>query len=267
MFKYAVAHRGADEIGCGSSDGQCTFGGWNPRRDLRRAGFHVGVYRAREGKLLNAWVSARAAAEALRKQYFETVVGIVDSTISEITVLLLAFEYFRRYQMDVQIAFYKRRAEDHRRDAAKLLSVSALSVALAAASVAIAAILSGRNPAWVSIAALGTVATALASFAATKESVDQNRQNAERYTNTCDALHLLKGKLDSVRAAAAADAREPVTVFVAAVHQQIMAEHQQWLSAAQSIQPAIDKLQEALDKLKQRSQDSEAAAKASGQQT
>jgi hypothetical protein len=190
------------------------------------------VYRSREGKLLDAWVSARAAAETLRRQYFETVTSIVEKTNSPIMVVLLAFEYFRRYQMDVQIAFYNRRAEDHRRAASKLLSASTFLVALASASAAIAAILSGRNPAWVSVAALGTVATAFASFAATQESVNQSRQNAERYTVACDALSLLKRKLDAVRAAAAADEREPVTQFVAAVHDQIW-----WNTGSGSPQP------------------------------
>jgi len=209
------------------------------------------VYRAREGKLLDNWMSARAAAEALRAQYFEAVTSVeVVGTDSPITPALLQFEYFRRYHLDVQIAFYRRRAEDHRRDADRLMRISARSVALASISAGLAAVLSAQNTAWVSIAALGTVATALASFATTQESVNQSRRNAEKYSATCDALSLLKRKLDDVRSAAAAGERAPVKQFVTAAQEQIAAEHRQWLAAAQSMQPAIDKLDDMLSNLK-----------------
>jgi hypothetical protein len=154
------------------------------------------VYRAREGKLLDNWMTARAAAEMLRRQYFEAVTSFVaPGNVSPIAPALLQFEYFRRYQLDVQIAFFQSRAADHRRDANRLLSLGAGSVALASIGAGLAAVLSGINPSWVAIAALGTVATALASFASTKESVNQSRQNAERYTNTCDALTLVNESL------------------------------------------------------------------------
>jgi SMODS and SLOG-associating 2TM effector domain 1 len=214
------------------------------------------VYRAREGKLLDNWMRARAAAESLRTQYFETITSLqlADSN-SPITPALLQFEYFRRYQLDVQVAFYRRRAEDHGRDADRLLVTSAYSVALASISAGLAAVLSGVNPAWISIAALGTAATALASFASTKESVNQSRRNMERYTNTCDALTLLKRKLDAVRTAAAAGEMEPMKQFVKAAHEQIGAEHRQWLAAAKSMQPAIDKLEDTLSKLKSKTKE------------
>jgi hypothetical protein len=94
------------------------------------------VYRAREGKLLDRWMSARAGAETLRRQYFEAITNLdLPDKSSPITPALLEFEYFRRYQLDVQIAFYERRARDHRRDADRLLHVSAYSVALASVSV------------------------------------------------------------------------------------------------------------------------------------
>jgi hypothetical protein len=196
-------------------------------------------------------MGTRAAVEALRKQYFETVTTLEPPAAdSPLTPVLLQFEYFRRYQLDVQIAFYKRRAADHRRDAERMLRISTYSVGMASISAGLAAVLSGLNPTWVSIAALGTVATALASFATTKESVNQSRQNMERYTNTGDALTILKRKLDDVRNAAAAGQREPVIQFVAAAHDVMSAEHKQWLAAAQSIQPAIDRLEDTLSKLK-----------------
>jgi hypothetical protein len=223
------------------------------------------VYQAREGKLLDNWMSVRATAEALRAAYFEAITSVeVQDNNAPMPAALLEFEYFRRYQLDVQIAFYQTRAADHRRDADRMLRISAGAVALASISAGLAGVLGGLNTAWVSIAALGTVATALASFAATKESVNQSNRNAERYTNTCDALTLLKRKLDVVRIAAAAGQREPMKQFVAAAHEQISAEHRQWLATAQSIQPAIDKLDDTLSKLKPKQAEPPLSASAQG---
>jgi len=209
------------------------------------------VYQAREGKLLDNWMSARAEAETLRKQYFETITGLeLTDNSSAIAPALLQFEYFRRFQLDVQVSFYQRRSADHRKNADRFLQVSAYSVALGSISAGLAAILTGLSPAWASIAALGTVATALSAFAANRETVNQSRQNLDRYTKAYEALTTLKRKLDAVRAAAITGEREPITQFVAAAHEQITAEHRQWLAAAQSVQPALDKLDESLAKLK-----------------
>ena len=219
------------------------------------------LYRAREGKLLDNWMSARAGAEDLRRQYFETVTcaDCADAG-SQIPPALLQFEYFRRYQLDVQTAFYERRGNAHRRDANRLLWMSSYSVVLASIGAELAAVLSGLNPAWLALGALGTVATALAAFAATKESVNQSRRNAELYSNTGDALVLLEAKLDAVRAAAVGGEREPVKQFVAAVHDQLAAEHRQWLKAGESIQPAIEKLDETLKAVRQKPKEEQATA-------
>jgi hypothetical protein len=204
------------------------------------------VHQTREGKLLDNWMSTRAEAEALRSQYFEEVSGLdVPNASSAIAPALLQFEYFRRYQLDVQIRFYDKRTGEHKREADKWMRLSSYSVAGAA----IATGLSGLDPALVSIAALGAVATALGSFASTKDVVNQSRRNADLYGKTRDALVRLQGKLDDVRAAAAAGEREPVKQFVTAAHELLAAEHREWLKEAESIQPAIDKLEQTLSDL------------------
>jgi SMODS and SLOG-associating 2TM effector domain 1 len=210
------------------------------------------VYQTREGRLLDDWKSARAAAEALRWQYFEKVTSLESlNAESAIPLPLLQFEYFRRYELDVQIKFYAKRAKEHKHDADYWMKLSSYSVALASISAGLA----GLDPAWVAVAALGSVATALGSFASTSDSVNQSRTNAEIYSKTKDALGQLQGKLDEVRAAAAAGERDPIKQFVAATHEQLAAEHRQWLKAADSIQPAIDKLEETLEKLKAQPQE------------
>ena len=208
------------------------------------------LFQVREGRLLNGWMNSRAAAEALRMQYFETVTNAQSvATASTLPVALLQFEYFRRYQFDVQLAFYDKRALDHRRDADRILRLSAAAVAVASMSAGIA-VLGLLNTTWISVAALGAIATALSSFASATEGINQSRRNLESYTKARDALALLQRKLDDIRVAAADGEREPMKQFVAAVHDQLSAEHRQWLDAVQGIQPAIDRLDDALSKLK-----------------
>lgn len=208
------------------------------------------LFRARQGGLLEAWMSARAAAEALRAQYFEAVASAEPAgAVSEIPLALLQLEYFRRYQFDVQMAFYEKRSGEHRRDADHLLQISAAAAALASVGAGLAAFLGLLDAAWVSIAVLGTVGTALSSFASTKEAIGQSRRNSSSYAKARDALALLARRIDQIRTAAADGERETLRQFVAAVHDQLSAEHRQWLAASQSIQPALETLDAALAKL------------------
>jgi hypothetical protein len=221
------------------------------------------LFQVKGGNLLGSWMGARAAAEALRAQYFEGVISFAPAAGgSSIPLPLLQLEYFLRYQFDVQVAFFGRRAADHNREAGLMLKLSAGAVALASISAGLAVVLGVSYPRWVSIAVLASIATALSSFAATKEDVSQNRRNAERYNNARSALALLKVKLDDVRAAAANGQSEPIQQFVAATHEQIFAEHRQWLAAVQNVQPAIDQLDETLAKLKAKVDPSQSSATA-----
>jgi len=208
------------------------------------------LFRARQGGLLDAWMSARAAAEALRTKYFEAVTNADPAEVSsEIPLSLLQFEYFRRYQFDVQKKFYDQRGQDHRRDADRLLQISAVAAGLASIGAGLAASLGLLGTAWVSIAVLGTLGTALSSFASTKEAIGQSRRNSESYAKARDGLALLARRIDNVRSAAADGEREPLRQFVAVVHDLLSSEHRQWLAAAQTIQPALDALDTALAKL------------------
>ena len=219
------------------------------------------VHRTREGALLHNWMSARAEAEALRWQYFEAVINAEIASGDSPNALLFQFEYFRRYELDVQIKFYTKRAAENKRDADNWTRLSSYSVAGAA----IAAGVSGLHPKLIPFAALGAVATALGSFAATKDVVNQSRRNADLYNTTGDALVKLAGKLDDVRVAAAAGEREPVKQFVTAVHEQLAAEHRQWLQAAEGIQPAIDKLEQTLSDLQAKRQSKQPPGPAQGE--
>jgi hypothetical protein len=206
------------------------------------------LFRIREGKLLEKWMTARAGAETARLSYFEKVTGVRDvDEGSAIPLPLLQLEYFRRYQLDIERAYYRNRGREHGIAAAKMLTISAFSVALGSLATGLAGFLGGAiSSGWVSIAGLGTIATALSAFASGKEAVGQDRRNEERYGRTLEALESLAGRLDQVRNSAAEGAREPLQQFVAAVHEQVSLEHRQWLGAAENTQASLAKLEEAL---------------------
>lgn len=200
------------------------------------------------GKLLERWMTARAAAETYRVQYFEAVVAPAeDDAQAAVPLLLLQLEYFRRYQFDVQRAFYKERGAQLRRTATSLLAVAAAAIAFASVATGLGGILGGAlGPQFAGIAALAVVATALSSYVSARESMSQARRNAERYAKTRDALEALAGRLDEVRETAAANQRKPLEEFVAAVHEQTSLEHRQWLEAGKEISDLVTKLDDAL---------------------
>lgn len=206
------------------------------------------LFRIREGKLLETWMAARAGAETARLSYFDLVTSAQDAgEVSVIPLPLLQLEYFRRYQLDIERAFYKNRRRDHRSAADKMLTVSAFAVALGSLATGLGGLLgAAANPRWVSIAGLGAIAAALSAFASAKEALGQDRRNEERYGRALDALDSLAGKLDQVRNSAAAGAREPMQQFVAAVHEQVSLEHRQWLGTAENTQASLARLEDAL---------------------
>jgi MFS family permease len=207
--------------------------------------------RLRDGKLFEEWVTNRATAEMQRLDYFDKVTAAEDgSPDSPIPLPLLQLEYFRRYQLDVQQAYFSERSQDHRRDAERTLRLAGLAVFLSSVAAGIAGVLGGAlSPVFASIAAVGVVGSALSAFASAREALSQDRRNAERYARTRDALVLLYGRLDAVRKAVAGGDRAPLTAFVIAVHDQLASEHRQWLAGAEGAKEAIAKLEESLKTL------------------
>lgn len=204
----------------------------------------------RNGNLLEDWMSKRAAAETYRLVYFETVVGSAaadrPATQSGIPIDLLKLEYFRRFQLDVQRNYYRERAKQHRAEAAKTLSYGSLAVAGAALATGTAGVLSVLNAQFAAIAALGTIFAGLSSYSAIRESVHQDRRNAERYVRTSRVLEEITKRLDDVRKAVYASGSEPLDKFVKAVDEQLSLEHRQWLGDQSLAQGALGELQRIL---------------------
>jgi hypothetical protein len=206
------------------------------------------LFKVRCGHQLERWMTARAAAETQRIRYFEVATTLSgDGEHSSIPLPLLQLEYFRRYQLEVQRAFYRRRGADHERAADKMLTLSSIAAAMASFATGIAGLLGG---AWVSLAGCAVVATGLSTFASAKEAVNQDRRNMERYRRTLDALESLSGRLDAVRMATALGEREAKDRFVSAVQEQVSLEHRQWLETSESTRASIARLDAALGTLK-----------------
>jgi hypothetical protein len=207
------------------------------------------LFRVREGHLVEAWMTERAQAESARLEYFATLVKAETAEPSALPLGLLKLEYFRRYQLDVQLAFYDRRGRQHRQSADRTLALGGFAAALAAVASGSAGIAASIEAPWAALAAFGVVGTALAAFAATREGVNQDRRNAERYGRTLSALEILRGRLDDVRAGVLAGSQDVLEEYVAAVHEQLSLEHREWLSGAETTRSAIGRMDEALAKL------------------
>lgn len=212
----------------------------------------VWLFKIREGRQLERWMTARAAAEIQRIKYFKLATTLKDDgKDSSIPLPLLQLEYFRRYQLDVQRAYYRRRGADHERATDSLLTLGAFAAAGAPVATGIGGLLrGGLGPEWVSIAGLAVIATALSQFASAKEAVSQDRRNMDRYRITLEALESLSGKLDDVRMAAALGERDLLNKFIAEIHDQLSLEHRQWLKSSEGVTESIAKLEGDLAELK-----------------
>jgi SMODS and SLOG-associating 2TM effector domain 1 len=206
----------------------------------------MSLFRVREGNLLEAWMSGRAYAETARLSYFSTLMQGGDDRTSDPPLGLLKLEYFRRYQLDVQITYYTKRGHDHRQAADWTLMLGGFAVAAGAVAAGSAGVLAAIDQRWAALAAVGVIGTALAAFAATREAVNQDRRNAERYGRTLSALEILRGRLDDVRAGVLKGSQDVLEEYVAAVHEQLSLEHREWLSGAESTRSAIGKMDETL---------------------
>jgi len=206
------------------------------------------LFRIQTGKLLEAWMSRRAKAETHRLRLFELATQAPDQSelASEIPLPLLQLEYFRRYQLDVQIAYYKSARQRHARAAHNILVLSGIAVFLGTIATGLSGILGSFVPDLASFAALGVMGVALSTYAVTKEGVSQDRRNAERYERIGEYLAELRKKLDDVRRAAAENNREPMERFVFA----LSLEHRQWLKATEGTKESVSRLQESLEKHK-----------------
>ena len=83
----------------------------------------------------------------------------------DIQLDLLKLEYFRRYQLDLQIAYYRtRRRSDHRHSAERTLNIAAWSVVVAPIASGAAGVLGAMMTEWAALGSLAVFAAALQGF-------------------------------------------------------------------------------------------------------
>jgi hypothetical protein len=206
------------------------------------------IRRIGDGRLLETWMTRRAAAETERLRYFELI-----TKRAQLNEPLLQLEYFRRYQLDVQRAYYRTRSQQHRADANRAVAHSSGGIALASVGNGLAGVLAlTLSSAWAAIAGLGLLGQAFATAVENSEATSQDRRNAERYDRTRESLDQLYALLDKVRAATAAGDLEALHSFVDSVNDQLSLEHRQWLEEFGAASQAVTRLQTVLEQYQEK---------------
>lgn len=200
------------------------------------------LFKLREGKLLEDWMTTRAEAETHRIGYFSAI-GDAARKTNDASLALLLMEYFRRYQFDVQHQYYKARAEDHRHSANRTVAVGGFGAAVATVS-SILGTMGGAGSAV--FGGLAVAGAAIGAYAIGREQMTQDRRNSERYRRTATTLTGIAKQMDAVREAAAKANGNAVFEFIAAINEHISLEHRQWLETADSEKATLARLGAAL---------------------
>ncbi len=201
-----------------------------------------GLYVLREGRLLETWMETRAAAETQRIGYFAAL-GERAEASADSDLVQLILEYIRRYQFELQRAFYTMRSKQHAATADSTVKLGALGAFIAALSGLASVMNSGP---WAALGALTVAGAALGAFSVGREQMNQDRRNAERYRRTADALSAIAKTLTPVREAAATGNGAAVAEFTTAVNEQVSLEHRQWLDGSEGAKAALRRLEQAL---------------------
>lgn len=199
-----------------------------------------GLYLSR-ARPFDGWMTARGAAEQQRQDLFEEVIASQEPNgPGELPYLPLALEYFRRYQLEVQRAYYTVRSREALKRSGRLRGASSLTWVLLAISgaplIAFAhSALTGQPRLFgegieTLLIAAGAVGGGVASMLSSLSLLHLDRRNASKYEVARKNLnHLAKEPLDKARRAAAAGDRRPVLFFVEEAHRVISSEHREWV--------------------------------------
>ena len=203
--------------------------------------------------LLKKWMGSRAHAEMQRLSYFERFVTRrfqERDGVDPIFMGLLQLEFFRRFQLDMQLNYYTQRSGEHAAAAEKSAAISTWSMGIAGLAAAIAGFLGASiDPRWAAVAAVGFVFQAYASNALSAEAVNQDRRNEERYGRTMKSLQDLRADMDRVRQQVADGNPKILAAYVEAVHEQLSLEHRQWIEDVEMAGKALGELKAQLKKV------------------
>jgi hypothetical protein len=213
--------------------------------------------RIKEGELLAEWMTNRAQAETARIEYFDKVTVVRPG--DDPTLASLQLEYFRRYQLEVQLAYYRGRGMKHQEAARATVASRMWAVFIASGANGLAGLLSTKQVNFSALASVGVIATGCGAYLTTAGATNQDGRNAERYARTHDTLSHLQDRLDEVRDALGAGQLDALPAFVKAVNDEISLEHRQWLDERNRYAGAIQELEQKLVSL-QRDREARAAS-------
>jgi hypothetical protein len=211
------------------------------------ASYYLNVLK--QGNLLDKRMSSRARAEAARIEYFLAITRTAPLPALGNAFELIKLEYFRRFQLDVQLNYSGSAAKKNLIAARKTLKWSSIAVAGAGGITALASFAGGfLDSRLAALATLGTLFAGLSTYTATREGVYHNQRNADRFARTKEALIEIYKRIDDARQAVLTDGQTPLLDFVGAVHEQLLAEHKEWLDLETEAENAFTKLQQSLEK-------------------
>jgi hypothetical protein len=203
---------------------------------------------AREGKLLDEWMANRAKAETARIEYFDRATTLQAGDDPKLPQLQL--EYFRRYQLEVQLAYYSGRGEQHRKAAQRTLKLRMGALFVGTVANGLAGALGSHSVPYAALGSLAVIAGAWGAFATSTSATNQDGRNAERYARTYDTLTHIRDRLGEVRKALSAAEVDVLPSFVKAVNDELSLEHRQWLQEEDRYAGALQELEQKLAQLK-----------------
>jgi hypothetical protein len=190
--------------------------------------------------LFSAWMHARVTAEIARLDLFEHVLAAgQEPRPGELPLLPLKLEYFRRFLLDSQIAYYKASRDEHLRAAGrtrvwKALYLAFIVLATAGILYTLGALGGGRQ--WGdeqtqrAVIAFMTLVSAVLATYSDISLMDMDERNATRYETTHANLARLRDEfLERVRLAAAEGNEAAVAAFTKLVQDQVSSEHREWV--------------------------------------
>jgi len=197
-------------------------------------------YKTRLGsqKLFDDWMLQRANAEHHRNQYFERIFATPDpdagrggSAVEELDLASLRFEYFRRYQFDLQINYFTTRGRLHEKAAKKLIGLEGILAAIGAGVAAILAVKELLGDFATVIALIGVVVPTLVSARSSFSMLSQDQLHGARYRANRELLISKGPELDVARAALEAHREDEARAFVGSVNGILEREIEIWRSA------------------------------------
>lgn len=179
------------------------------------------------GSLAERWSTARRGAEALRREIFTVLVD--RARTAPPSTLRQVLEFFRRYQLELQIRYYTTSKTRHAIRAGRILWATAIIAGLSA----VAGTLGGLEGPWRTASAfLGLLVPVLLAAANSWQTTHLDQEKSEAYGTARSKLAALQRQLDTVRAAADAGDAAAVADYVRQVHLAMESEGESWKAAA-----------------------------------